>query len=385
MRELLIIRERLKTLYSKFEIYITPLIKFLTAFITLLVIKTNIGYMSKISNIAIVLVIALMCSFLPYNLIIVLATIYTIGNIYALSLEVAGFTMGIILLLYLLYFRFSPKDTFAVLLTPVCFALNVPYLIPISVGLVGTPASMVSVSCGTLVYYLLNFIKVNAEVIKNKNIDGTFERFRFIVDGLLHNKGMLVMILAFAVTITIVYFIKRLSINYAWTIAIVTGALSNIVIVLVGDLVYSTNVSIAALFFGMILSVLLAVILQFFLFNVDYTRSESVQFEDDDYYYYVKAVPKNTIHPKEKKVHRINAQKIEDDDDIVPSDRVRSSMMRDRQTTVPKTTQGTMRTVTPSNQGTMKKASNTQSIIRSASTTQRPIMKSDDGVVIKKD
>ena len=28
---------------------------------------------------------------------------------------------------------------------------------------------------------------------------------------------------------------------------------------------------------------------------VDYTRIESVQFEDDDYYYYVKAVPKVTV------------------------------------------------------------------------------------------
>jgi hypothetical protein len=28
---------------------------------------------------------------------------------------------------------------------------------------------------------------------------------------------------------------------------------------------------------------------------VDYTRIENVQFEDDDYYYYVKAVPKVTV------------------------------------------------------------------------------------------
>ena len=31
----------------------------------------------------------------------------------------------------------------------------------------------------------------------------------------------------------------------------------------------------------------------FFFFSVDYTCTEYVQFEDDDYYYYVKAVPRD--------------------------------------------------------------------------------------------
>ena len=32
---------------------------------------------------------------------------------------------------------------------------------------------------------------------------------------------------------------------------------------------------------------------------MDYTRTEHVQFEDDDYYYYVKAVPKKTVAVRE--------------------------------------------------------------------------------------
>ena len=34
---------------------------------------------------------------------------------------------------------------------------------------------------------------------------------------------------------------------------------------------------------------------QFLFMNLDYARTERVQFEDDDYYYYVKAVPKKTV------------------------------------------------------------------------------------------
>ena len=49
--------------------------------------------------------------------------------------------------------------------------------------------------------------------------------------------------------------------------------------------------------------------LQFFIFSVDYTRTEHVQFEDDDYIYYVKAVPKMSVTTQEINVKKINAQK----------------------------------------------------------------------------
>ena len=41
------------------------------------------------------------------------------------------------------------------------------------------------------------------------------------------------------------------------------------------------------------------------MFNVDYSRTEYVQFEDDEYYYYVKAVPKNTVTAPQKRVKTI--------------------------------------------------------------------------------
>ena len=45
--------------------------------------------------------------------------------------------------------------------------------------------------------------------------------------------------------------------------------------------------------------------LQLLFFSVDYSRTENIQFEDDEYYYYVKAVPKVGVAVPEKKVKRI--------------------------------------------------------------------------------
>ena len=71
-------------------------------------------------------------------------------------------------------------------------------------------------------------------------------------------KSVTEQILAFSVTVILVYFIKRLAIDYAWTIAIAAGALADMMILLVGDLVFDTNGSIAMLIVGTIVSVLAA-------------------------------------------------------------------------------------------------------------------------------
>jgi hypothetical protein len=305
MTNLLVFREQLKSFYGKYEIYITPLLKFAAALIVILMINSNIGYMSELKNIAIVLILALMCSFLPANFIVFVAALVTLGHLYKFSIECAAVALAVFLILFILYFRFSPKDTAAVLLTPICFVLKIPYVMPIAAGLLGTPVSSISVAGGVIVYYCLNYMTSSEAVLNTFEDDGALEKFRYVVDGLLSNKAMFITIVAFVATIIVVYFIRRLSIDYAWTIAIITGALLDIMILLFGDLMYNIGLSIVGLIVGSLVAALLAKILEFFAFNVDYSRTENVQFEDDEYYYYVKAVPKNTVAAPKKRVKTI--------------------------------------------------------------------------------
>ena len=120
---------------------------------------------------------------------------------------------------------------------------------------------------------------------------------------------MMVMIAACAVGSRVLYLIRRLSVDYAWIIAIVVGTVAQLLVIFVGDFVFGVSVSAGALIFGLLLSIVLAMIYNFFFFSVDYTRTEYVQFEDDDYYYYVKAVPKMTVSSTDVKVQRISARK----------------------------------------------------------------------------
>ena len=297
MKYLVAIKELMKKFYGKFEVYITPTLKFLLALITLAVINANLGYMSRLTSGAIVVIVALLCSFLPLNAIIIFSALFILAHTFALSLECAAVVAVVFILMLLLYFRFSPKDAVVVVLTPICMALKIPYVMPLAMGLVGTPASAVSVGCGVIVYYVLQYIAVNAETITSLGgeSDSILMVFAFLIDGLLANKAMLVCALAFAACVVVVYVVRMLSIDYSWFFAMAAGALTNLIILFAGDLAWVTNVKVFGAFLGTIVSVIICLGLQFFVFNVDYNRTENLQFEDDEYYYYVKAVPKVAV------------------------------------------------------------------------------------------
>ena len=309
MTALLELRENLKKIYSRNEAFILPVIKFLLSFIVLSIINGKMGYMTKLDNMAIVLIVSLLCSFLPTGFMAFFAMMFAVLHMYALSIETAAVGLVVFLLLYLLFLRFTAKEALVVVLTPVLCMLKLPYVMPVAMGLIGTPASCVSVGCGVLVYYLLQTVITNAPTINSMGAEEATAKLRLLIDGMLGNKAMLVMIAAFAITVIVVYLIRRMSVDHSWTIAMVAGVMIEVMILLVGDLMYDTNLSIVSALLGAVVTLIACKIIEFFRFCLDYSRTEKVQFEDDEYYYYVKAVPKMTVSAPTNTVKKINTQR----------------------------------------------------------------------------
>ena len=129
------------------------------------------------------------------------------------------------------------------------------------------------------------------------------------LDGVMKNKEMILMVVAFALTILVVYAVRRMSVDHSWSIAIGVGAVTDLIMILVGGMLLHVSVKLLPVLLGSVISAVIVLVLQMTLFNLDYSRTEYVQFEDDEYYYYVKAVPKVTIAVPEKKVKKISVQK----------------------------------------------------------------------------
>lgn len=309
METLLEWKEKIRHFYSKYEIYVVPMIKFFLAFLLFLIINKNIGYMKRLDSIAIILILALLCAIFPVNAIVLFGVLLTLAHLYALSMEV--FLTGAIffILLMLLYFRFAPKEGYYTVLTPICFVLRIPYVMPVAEGLLCKPYAIFSVVIGTFVYYFLDGIKMNEAVLGATSEDATAtSKFVAALNQLIGNKEMYLVLAAFVLSMLLVYWIRKMSVDHAWTIAIFTGSFVQFAILFAGYLLLGINGKVMSLLLGSVISMGIAFVLKFLFFHVDYTRIERVQFEDDEYYYYVKAVPKISVTRSQKQVKQFNSQ-----------------------------------------------------------------------------
>lgn len=300
MTKLLEIKDIVVRFFGKYESYLLPLLKCILAFLCFQTINSSIGYMERLKSLPVILILSLLCGVLPMNFTVGMSVLMILLHLYSLSLEVAITALALFLVLFLVYFRFTPKDGVMALITPLCFKLRIPYIMPIASGLLREIYSVAAVVCGTIVFYFLDGISQNAASLTAVEEESLISKSKFDVSvgQILQNKEMFLVAGVFVLSAIVVYLVRRLEVEHAWTIAIVAGALIQTAGMFVGYLVLAISYKAIWLLFGNILSLLLGFVLNFWCMNLDYERTERVQFEDDDYYYYVKAVPKKMVASK---------------------------------------------------------------------------------------
>ena len=310
MMGLLVLKERLKVFYGKYDIYINPLFHFAFGFSAVLILNTNLGFMTRLASPVTAFVMGLVCSFLPYSVISLLIAVLMLIHLFSASMEIALVVGVLVFIIILLYCGLQPGNSYLLVLTPMMFFLKIPYVLPILVGLTGSISAVIPVSLGVFMYYILVYINQNVGALTGTAAAADItQKYLQLIKSMLSNQTAVVMIAAFALCIMVVYMIKRLSVDYAWYLAIAAGLIVQLAVIFMGDILFSITVPMGTMVIGMLLSALVALIYTFFAFAVDYSRTEYLQYEDDDYYYYVKAVPKIAVTAPDVKVQKINSRK----------------------------------------------------------------------------
>lgn len=324
MMTLLEFRARIRELYQKFSMYIDPMVKFLIALLVFTMINTSIGYEERLTKAPVLLLLSLLCAFTPSSVLVLVAMFVSIAHIYKASIILAILIVLIFIVLYCFFLRYTPKYGYVVLAIPILFPIHLPYAVPILLGLIANPITILPTSCGVIVYYIFYIIKEEALSQTGISLDDTLVLYQRVIEKILGNKQMIMTIIMFAVIICVVYVIRRLKIEYAYEIAIGAGAVTSILGFLIVDLQLDISKQIGTMVLGTILSAVIVVVVQFFRRVLDYTAVENVQFEDDDYYYYVKAVPKINVSIPQIRVKRISAPKglASDEDDLLDEDTI---------------------------------------------------------------
>ncbi len=308
MKNILEARAYLLKFYAKYSRYVDIGFRFVLALLTFSFVSNHVGFLEVLANPAVTVGLSVICTFLPLSMTVIFAALMVLIQFFTLAPGVAIVSGLLILMMFALYFRFAPGKSIVLLLTPILFMLKIPLLTPIMFGLIGGPACAVPVAFGTVVYFMIAYVKSYATVIETVAETGVMGQITTFTQQLFSNKEMWVVIISFTICLLLVYNIRKLEVDHAWEIAVVAGALTDLIMMTFGHVMMDVQLAYGEWVLGGIAAVILAIIFRWFVFSVDYSRSEYLQFEDDEYYYYVKAIPKVSVSMPEKTVKKINVR-----------------------------------------------------------------------------
>lgn len=286
------VRDIIIKTYQKIRFIVNPVIKFFVAWLIFSRINNTIGYDPRLTGSTICILLAAICAVLPPSVTVFLAMVLSLLHIYSVSIFLAAVVAVVFLILYALLLRFTPRESIVVLLIPFLAHYNMHYAVPMVLGSIYNPLMILPCSCGIIVKYMIDLVQKAAKREVTKSLDDIIQFYTDVADAFIQNKAMYVMIIVFAIVIIVIYIIRKLSFEYSLPISIGAGMVTNIVVFLLAELKVGTVVNIGSLIRMSLLAGIVAYVVEFMHRVLDYTAIERLQFEDEDYYYYVKAIPK---------------------------------------------------------------------------------------------
>ena len=294
LREL---RYKLTGFYSRQSSLLSILLKFVLALAVFLSLKKVIGGEGLFTNTFLILILTLLCSILPVAAIPILGGVMTVGLSWGVGYDAAGAAAVVLMVLLVLFLRFAPESALIIVFMPMAMYFGAPQVVPVCAALKQRLTAVLATISGVVIYYLLLTLH---SVGKLGSVSGSADmmaRLEGLANGIFGRPEMILNLIILCGVFVLTHAIRSLPIRNSYLVAVLVGSLFYAVMMPVGGALSGVAVSPAAMALGAAASIVTSLIFVFFIYDVDYKATEYLQFDDDEYYYYVKAMPKMIVRP----------------------------------------------------------------------------------------
>ena len=315
MEPILQVRETIIRLYKQFEAPLRFLVKLFIG-VVIFSVLSNIGYYSSGFARFFTAPLALPINMLLGILYVILpptmsfsVMIVVIGVQLSSNTEIAILTVLFLLCLLFFYIRLAPKESVLIIFTLAAYYFRIPYLIPILAGLYFSVTALIPIGIGVFLWNLLPVMEMSLKTFQTAGLN-VMEMPRTLsqilpalLTDILSNQEWIFTAFIFAMVVLAVYGISRINLDYSKDISVALGAILTIISFVIAHVLADMNVDIMSIVIYVIISALIAELIRFFDVVLDYSRSERVEFEDEDNYYFVKVVPKILVTKRTNAKH----------------------------------------------------------------------------------
>ncbi|MCR5691363.1 MAG: hypothetical protein K6G62_04005 [Eubacterium sp.] len=317
MMTLLVLKSKIKNIYEKHYLLARGAIKFCLLLVSLLLLRGEMNYFEPLNNNWLVIGLALLCAITP-DVISNITVISVIGmEIFQIS-TMMTVCFGVSLVVYLLLFsKMEKRQCEVILALPILSLIKMGYLVPLVAALFVSPIMLPAIFLGLVLQYGIE--GANSYMLaQTGNLDEgqVLNSLHYLIDYILQNKEFWVILAAYIVSFVCIYFVRKGKYKGASQIGILVGSILFLTVTLICNILMELQMDILPFTLRVLVAMAIAYIVQFFRMTLDYHGTQKLQFEDDEYYYYVTAVPKFKVAVVDKTVTRIVSEEEED----IPTD-----------------------------------------------------------------
>ena len=296
-------RNVLSKILQHSQLIIRYALKFLLFFIAFRMIsgmEIFSPYASAVLNSSLVqVVMAAVCMLLPNRSGALAALILLVYNIFQSSL-IGSIIVGLILLL----------------LVPIFIHFNWYLAIPLFAGMYLGLGSAVPVVLGVMAYGVLDIIPIFMDLQMGSSIDQLPQLITSAsssgLSQLTHNDSMVFLIVLSGLVVLCVGLLRKLHVRYNRYISLGTGSILGLILLFIG--LYKGKVvgSAPAVILWAVLAIAILFALEVLHVSLNYKEARNLEFEDDDYMYQVRMIPKiNAKKPDQEDYRHIVDEDIE--------------------------------------------------------------------------
>ncbi len=297
---ILIFRKIAREIYQRYQKIFGFVFKFVLTLIAYSELTKVFSYAPTLNKGIVKFGFGLAGAILPLIITTLLFMLVTVYEIYVASPLLALLLLVIMIVLYCFAARFSGKCAYALVAIPLLMRINLHYFIPMLMGLTAGPMAIFPAAVGVILYYVMGVINGVAADANISTADDALATYLKVLNGIMSNTQMIYTIIAFSVVIFVMWLFKKLKYEFVMELDILVGCFTMLNCFFISVLNFGMIEHMGKIVLGTLLSTLILFVVQFFMLLLNYTKAQNLQFQDDEYYYYVKAVPKIDVEIPER-------------------------------------------------------------------------------------
>jgi hypothetical protein len=300
-------REKLRGLVARHDIALSRLWHGVLCLTGQIAAVQSFPDQNPLNNGLIVALLTVVGAFVPLSATVRILIFVALVHLAELSVEVAVTAVILLLIGYLISSYYQADTKYNLILMPVFYKFGIPFVSPMATGLTGSLKDVPTVICGSFDAYFFRLILENKAALSDP--EGGTTAFSLIMEQMLKSRIFYCFLASQVAMFLVVYIIRTRNSEHSWAMGVGFGGIVTFTVMLVGNLFFHSDANIITLFIGMIATVLFGLAMSYIFVDLDYSRPENVQFEDDDYFYYVTAIPKAKLQEENRTVTHITGRK----------------------------------------------------------------------------